>query len=448
MPIDGKTIHFPNVYSLADTGSVMKFFLVLVIMLHVLYAAKVEHKEWKEGQTFSAYLKANNISSEFLESISKEDQKFLLEIRNKYKFYELKNDSGTLLQALIPISVEMQIHIYRKRSGNGYGFDIIPIQYRKKEYFASIVIQNNPYTDTLKTVHQPSVAKKIARVFRGDVDAKKLKKEDELSFIYTQRTRLGRFYAMPTIEVARVKRGKEYKFIYVDENGIGYKDTAKKISYTVMGKKKVTYTRKVPASKAEARFGMPLRHARITSSFSYRRWHPILHRYRPHHGTDFGARRGTPLLAVNSGRVIFSGRMGGYGNVVKIRHDGGYVSLYAHQSRRRVKKGDYVKKGQVIGYVGSTGRSTGPHLHFGLMKNGRWVDPMKVLRKKSIKTSIMKKFTRYEDVQKIKYKPVDIKAITKQKEKLMRYIDNNATTKVWDDESFLTVKIGDKEKFL
>ena len=426
----------------------MKYFLVLAVMMNLLFGAKVYHKEWKEGQTFSQYLKVNNISAAFLESISKEDQKFLLDIRNKYKYYELKNDTGTLLQALIPISVEMQIHIFRKHAGNGYGFDIIPIAYKQKEYFADIVIQNNPYTDTLNTIHQVQVAKKLARVFKGDVDARKLKKNDEVAFVYAQRTRLGLIYAMPEIEVARVKRKDKEKFIYVDENGIGYKDTAKKVSYTVTGKKKITYTRKVPASKKEARFGMPLRHIRITSSFSYRRWHPILRRYRPHHGTDFGARRGTPLLAVNAGRVIFSGRMGGYGNVVKIKHDGGYVSLYAHQSRRRVKKGQYVKKGQVIGYVGSTGRSTGPHLHFGLMKNGRWIDPMKVLRKKSIKTSIIKKFTRYEDVKTTKYKAVDIAQINKDKAKLMHYIDTNATTYIWDDNESLTVHINDKETFL
>ncbi len=426
----------------------MKYLLLLVMMINILFGAKVIHKEWENGQTFSEYLKVNNISAAFLESISKEDQKFLLEIRNRYKYYELKNDTGTLLQALIPISVEMQIHIFRKLSGSGYGFDIIPIEYKKNEYYANIVIENNPYTDTLKTIKQPRVAKKLSMVFKGDVDAKKLKKKDEVSFVYTQRTRLGLIYAMPEIEVARVKRKDKDKFIYVDENGMGYKDTAKKISYTVMGKKKVTYTRKVPASKKEAMFGMPLRKIRVTSSFSYRRWHPILRRYRPHHGTDFGARRGTPLLAVNSGKVIFAGRMGGYGKVVKIKHDSGYISLYAHQSRIRTKKGKYVKKGQVIGYVGSTGRSTGPHLHFGLMKNGRWINPMKVLRKKSIKTSIMKKFTRYEDAKITKYKAVDIVQINKDKAKLMKYAEDNATTYIWDEDEQLTVHLHDKEKFL
>jgi len=342
----------------------------------------------------------------------------------------------------------MQIHIFRKHSGNGYGFDIIPIEYKQKEYFANIVTQNNPYADTLKTIHQENVAKKLARVFQGDVNAKHLKKNDEVSFVYAQRTRLGLIYAMPEIEAVRVKHGEKEEFIYVDENGLGYKETTKKISYTVMGKKKVTYTRKVPASEKKGIFGMPLRHIRITSSFSYRRWHPILHRYRPHHGTDFGARRGTPILAVNKGRVIFSGRMHGYGNVIKIKHAGGYISLYAHQSRRRVKVGDHVNKGQVIGYVGSTGRSTGPHLHFGLMKNGRWIDPMNVLRKKSIKTSILKKITRYEDTKITKYKAVNIQRATKKKAKLMHYIDTNATSYMWDNNEFLMVHVNDREKYL
>ena len=426
----------------------MKYFLVLLLMINFLFGAKVYHKEWANGQTFSKYMEKNNISADFLQSISKEDQKFLLEVRNRYKFYELRNDAGVLLQALIPISVEMQIHIFKKSNSSGYGFDIIPIEYKTKEYYANVVIQKNPYTDTLKTIKNKNVANKLAHVFKGDVDAKKLKKNDEITFVYKQKTRLGLIYARPEIIVAKVKRKKKNKFIYVDENGIGYKDTAKRVSYTVTGKKKVTYTRKVAASKKQSTFGMPLRHIRITSSFAYRRWHPILRRYRPHHGTDFGAKRGTPLLAVHSGKVIYSGWMGGYGKVIKIRHDGGYVSLYAHQSRLRAKKGKYVKKGQVIGYVGTTGKSTGPHLHFGLMRNGRWINPMKVLRKKSIKTSVMKKFTKYEDVKTTKYKAIDIKEIKKEKARLMKYVDSNATSHIWNEDNNLTVHVNDKGRFL
>jgi len=294
-------------------------------------------------------------------------------------------------------------------------------------------LSNNPYTDTLNTLHNKKVARRLSSALKGVINGKKLHKGDEIDFIYTQSTRAGKPYLLPDIKIARVRMGKKEQFIYVDEDGDGFAQTGKAVAYTVKGKKKIVYTKRVPVSSQKSRFGMPLRHARITSSFSYRRWHPILHRYRPHHGTDFGARRGTPLLAVNDGVVSFSGRMRGYGNVVKIRHAGGYESLYAHQSRRRVKRGQKVKKGQIIGYVGSTGRSTGPHLHFGLMKNGRWIDPMKVLRKKSIKTSRLKKFTKYEDVTTTKYKNVAIKGVKENKAKLLHYVNDDAPCYVWEE---------------
>ena len=126
----------------------------------------------------------------------------------------------------------------------------------------------------------------------------------------------------------------------------------------------------------------PLRRSRITSRFTLRRWHPVLRRYRAHLGVDFGARRGTPVMAAGSGKVVFAGRKGGYGNVVIIYHGSGYKTLYAHLSkfRRGIRRGKRVKQGQVIGYVGSTGLSTGPHLHFGLYKNNRPINPLRVVK--------------------------------------------------------------------
>ncbi len=407
----------------------MKHIAVLIFMVSSLFAAKVTSAKWKEGQTFSQYLETHNISSSLLNTISKDDQKFLSEISHHHDFYELKDEKGTLLQALIPISEVMQIHLSKNK--RSYDFDIIPIAYETDEYFAKVIVKKNPYTDTLNTIKNKNVAKRLSLALKGVVDSKKLHKGDEIDFVYEQSTRMGKPYLIPDIKIARVKMGKKVKFIYVDEDGDGYGETGKSVAYMVKGKRKITYTKRVPVSTSEARFGMPLRHVRITSSFSYSRYHPILKRYRPHHGTDFGARRGTPLLAVNSGRVSFSGTMGGYGKVVKIRHGDGYESLYAHQSRIRVKRGQKVKKGQIIGYVGSTGRSTGPHLHFGLKKNGRWINPMTVLRKKSLKTSILKKFTKYENVTTTKYKNVAIKGVKKNREKLLHYVQNDTPTYVW-----------------
>jgi len=417
----------------------MRVILLSLFLLTWVWGMKVQYKQWEKGQTFSDYLAARQVPRSVLDTISKEDQKFLSEIRSGYNYYEMLDGNGTLEQALIPISREMQIHLFRKSDSEAYGFDIIPIVYRDQEYFGKVIISSNPYKDTLETVKYPKVAERLSLALKGVIETSKLHKGDEIDFVYTQRSRMGHLYTSPKIKMVKVRIGKKEKFIYVDEDGSGYDAANKKVAYTTTGKKRVVYTRRVKGKKGKV-FGMPLRRARITSSFSYRRWHPILHRYRPHHGTDFGARRGTPLLAVNDGKVIFAGWMGGYGKVVKIRHSGGYVSLYAHQSRIRVKRGQRVKKGQIIGYVGSTGRSTGPHLHFGLMKHGRWVDPMKVLRKKSVGSGkgVLKKFTKYQDVQTTKYKKVEIKHAQESKEKLEAYLKDDVPSYIWRKDSFQT----------
>jgi len=415
----------------------MRIFFVSLLCMSWLLGMHVEYQQWAKGKTFSDYLQERNISTSLLDSISKEDQKFLSEIRSDYRFFELQDEDGRLEQALIPLSKEMQIHLFRKRDGE-YSFDIIPIEYREEPYFGKVTISSNPYSDAMKATDYPKVAERLSMALKGVIETNKLQKEDEIDFYYRQRTRLGIVFTSPMIKMVRVRSGKKEKFIYVDEDGYGYDEIGKKVAYTVTGKKKVVYTRRVKSRRGKgSRFGMPLRHIRVTSSFSYRRWHPILHRYRPHHGTDFGARRGTPLLAVNDGKIIYAGWMRGYGRVVKIRHAGGYVSLYAHQSRIRVKRGQYVKKGQIIGYVGSSGRSTGPHLHFGLMKNGRWIDPMKVLRKKSVGGhSVLKKFTKYETVKTTKYRKVEIKGAEENKKRLEAYLIDNAPSYIWKKERF------------
>ncbi len=120
----------------------------------------------------------------------------------------------------------------------------------------------------------------------------------------------------------------------------------------------------------------PIEGARMSSGFGMRR-HPILGYHKMHQGVDFAAGTGTPVLAAGDGTVVEVRRWGGYGNWVRIRHSGGYESGYAHLSRyaKGVSVGDKVKQGQVVAYVGSTGRSTGPHLHHEIWFKGRRVDP-------------------------------------------------------------------------
>ena len=125
----------------------------------------------------------------------------------------------------------------------------------------------------------------------------------------------------------------------------------------------------------------PLRYDHISSGFNPRRRHPILKRIVPHHGVDYAAASGTPVWAAANGVVHYAGYKGANGNLVAIRHDGGYETFYAHLSRitRGIKRGTKVRQRQLIGAVGSTGRSTGPHLHFALKRRGRFIDPMKQL---------------------------------------------------------------------
>ncbi|WP_239026276.1 M23 family metallopeptidase [Novosphingobium decolorationis] len=128
------------------------------------------------------------------------------------------------------------------------------------------------------------------------------------------------------------------------------------------------------AGKArEVPIGAPVA-GRVTSNYGMRR-HPILGYKRMHAGIDYGARHGTPIHAVAAGRVSFSGRHGGHGNYVRLEHSGGLATGYGHMSRIAVKRGERVKAGEVIGYVGSTGLSTGPHLHLEAYRGGRTINP-------------------------------------------------------------------------
>ena len=122
----------------------------------------------------------------------------------------------------------------------------------------------------------------------------------------------------------------------------------------------------------------PLRYERLSSRFNPRRFHPILKRTVPHLGIDYAAPTGTPVWAAADGRVKFAGRKGPNGNLVIIRHSGGFETAYAHLHRIRggIRPGKWVKQRELIGFVGSTGRSTGPHLHFGLKKYIRSLDPL------------------------------------------------------------------------
>jgi murein DD-endopeptidase MepM/ murein hydrolase activator NlpD len=181
---------------------------------------------------------------------------------------------------------------------------------------------------------------------------------------YSQKIRMGKYFGTPVIDGVFVKmKYQKDKYVFVNEQDGRYYDDEGRSLTSVF-------------------FKVPLRYNRISSKFTYKRYHPILKQYRAHLGVDFAAPTGRKIWSTADGKVIHKGRKGGYGHTVIVKHANGYKSLYAHMSKysSRIKVGSRVKQGTLLGYVGSSGRSTGPHLHFGLYKNGRAVDPQKVMR--------------------------------------------------------------------
>jgi murein DD-endopeptidase MepM/ murein hydrolase activator NlpD len=159
----------------------------------------------------------------------------------------------------------------------------------------------------------------------------------------------------------------------------GLAGTYRAIRYQLPGENPEYFNEK-GESIAKTFLKTPLKFTRISSKFNLRRMHPVLHRRKGHFGVDYAAPRGTPIWAAASGKIVFRGRRGGAGSCVILRHDNHYTTIYMHLSKfsRGQRVGQRVRQKDVIGYVGSTGLATGPHLHFGLKHKGRYVDPLKI----------------------------------------------------------------------
>jgi murein DD-endopeptidase MepM/ murein hydrolase activator NlpD len=217
---------------------------------------------------------------------------------------------------------------------------------------------------------QGQLANDFSDVFAYDVDfSRMVRSGDEFRIIYERLFRTGENGEETFVRTGRIlaarydgETGEHTALYYESEQGHG------------------GYYRP-DGSSVERQFLMaPLQSARVSSRYSNSRRHPILNTTRPHHGIDYAAPTGTPVYAVSMGEVIYKSRAGGFGNLVKIRHSNDYVSYYAHLSRfaSGLTNGQTVSQKQVIGYVGSTGLSTGPHVCFRVAKNGQYVNPARI----------------------------------------------------------------------
>ncbi|HLD23527.1 MAG TPA: peptidoglycan DD-metalloendopeptidase family protein, partial [Sulfuricurvum sp.] len=275
------------------------------------------------------------------------------------------DNQNFIQQILIPVNDELQLQIYLTPKRR-YETKVIPIISEEYTETLYVPIQSIPYNDILKMTGSKNLASIFVKMFKGKVDFRKgLKKGDPIIMVYTQKYRLGKPFSMPEVHGAMVEINGKRVRVYRHSDGRFYDEKGGQYEKFL--------------------FKLPMRNPRITSRYTKSRYHPVLRRYRAHLGVDFGARPGTPILSTGEGRVSFAGYSTGYGNTIKIRHNNGLTSLYAHQKgfKKGIRTGMKVKQGEMIGYVGNTGLSSGPHLHFGMYRGISAIDPLSVMKKKT-----------------------------------------------------------------
>lgn len=251
--------------------------------------------------------------------------------------------------------------LWVSRNGDGYKADVRQVPSTVKIEAVAAEVHGSLFESVMAVGEHPELALRLAEIFAYDLDFYTDPQLGDTFRVVLERREYhnGRPPSYGRILMAEYENaGHAYRAIlFHDLKG-------QPVYYSADGKSLQKVFLRSPLKFA----------ARVSSHFSYRRFHPILKTYRPHLGTDYAAPTGTPVQAVASGRVIVSGRRGGGGNVVEIRHANGYVSYYMHLSRRLVRQGQKVQQGQRIGLVGATGLATGPHLDFRLRRYGRFTN--------------------------------------------------------------------------
>ncbi|WP_245846022.1 peptidoglycan DD-metalloendopeptidase family protein [Longibacter salinarum] len=224
-------------------------------------------------------------------------------------------------------------------------------------------IKSSLYQTLMESGGRPQLAIRLSEVFAWQIDFFRIQRGDQFRVVYEERTVDGQQIGPGDIVAAYfVHRGRTY-YAYRFNDGEGSE-----------------YFDEKGNSLRRELLKAPLQFSRISSRFTNRRYHPVLKRYRPHHGTDYAAPTGTPVHSVGDGVVLFAAYKGYNGNYVKVRHNATYTTGYLHLSRiaKGIRPGTRVKQGETIGYVGSTGLSTGPHLDYRFWKNGQAIDPYSI----------------------------------------------------------------------
>ncbi len=275
---------------------------------------------------------------------------------------KLEDGSNSVVNLLYPRSNTSNIEI--RKSQNNFIIKENILKLYKKQTVVKNEIKNNLYSSAVEIGLEPNVIIEFARIFGFEVDFQRDIRKGDWFEIFYERFEDDNGTVQDTGKIIYasmyVNNNEINLYNFRDENEIGY--------YDIKGKSIVKSLMKTPINGA-----------RLSSRFGMRK-HPILGYNKMHRGTDFAAPSGTPIMASGAGTVTRARWCGGGGNCVKIRHNSTYETIYAHMKNfaRGIKEGKKVKQGQIIGYVGSTGMSTGPHLHYEVVVNGKKVNSQKL----------------------------------------------------------------------
>ncbi|MDC0426649.1 M23 family metallopeptidase [Pelagibacteraceae bacterium] len=267
-----------------------------------------------------------------------------------------------IISLFYPIDAITSVEV--KRNKETFDISKIVLKLNKKEIVLSNTIKNNLYSSAVEVGIEPNIIVEFANIFGFEVDFQRdIRRGDKFEIYYEQFVdddnivrRTGKIiYASMFVNNREIAL---YNFKYNNETGF----------YDVDGKSVIKTLMKTPINGA-----------RLSSSFGMRK-HPILGFNKLHQGTDFAAPRGTPIMASGNGVVEMAQRYKGYGNYILLKHNSTFKTAYAHLSKygRGVRKGVRVTQGQIIGYVGSTGMSTGPHLHYEVIRNGKKINSQRL----------------------------------------------------------------------
>lgn len=268
------------------------------------------------------------------------------------------------LQALVHLQDGLR-ELRVVRDGDGFRAELEVAQAERRTVATSGVIDSSLFIAGQEAGLSDAMILELAEIFGWDIDfVLDIRAGDRFAVVYEELRRDGRKVKDgPILAAEFTNRGRTLRAIrYVDAEG------------------RVDYYSEDGRSMRKAFLRTPVNFTRISSRFNLARRHPVLNTIRAHRGVDYAAPHGTPVKATGDGKVVSIGRDGGYGNVIVLKHGGSYSTVYAHLSRfsRGLRRGHTVRQGQTIGYVGSTGLATGPHLHYEFRVGGVHKDPLKV----------------------------------------------------------------------